>query len=125
MTTMPAPPLGAREYELLTRVANGETFPQIAKDWCVEEISVRTTSWRVRRKLGATTITHAVFRACQVGILDPKQRHGDHPGFMAHKRRGEDPWACELGCPEGERAYRRERREARKAARSDLLQEAY
>jgi DNA-binding CsgD family transcriptional regulator len=109
-------PLAARELELLTRVAHGETYPQVAKDWGIEEISVRSTGWRVRQKLGASTITHAVFLACQAGIIDPKRRHGDHAGFIAHQRRGEDPWACGLGCPEGERAYRRERRAARRLA---------
>lgn len=109
----PVPSLGVREHELLTRVAMGETYPQIAKDWCVEEVSVRTTGWRVRRKLGASTIAHAVFLACAAGILDPKRRHGDHAGFAAHVYRGEDP--CEA-CWEGEREYRRERRAARKEA---------
>jgi DNA-binding CsgD family transcriptional regulator len=102
--------------ELLTRVAEGETYRQIARDWVVAEITVRTTGFRVMRKLGASTIANAVFLACREGVLDPKRRHGDHAGFIAHQRRGEDPWACELGCPEGERAYRRERRAARRSA---------
>jgi DNA-binding CsgD family transcriptional regulator len=100
--------------ELLTRVANGESYPQLARDWVVEQITVRTTGVRVMRKLGANTITHAVFLAVQTGLLDPRRRHGDHPGFVAHQRRGEDP--CEA-CWDGERAYRRERRAARKAAK--------
>jgi DNA-binding CsgD family transcriptional regulator len=97
--------------ELLTRVATGETYPQIAKDWVVAEITVRTTGVRVMRKLGASTIANAVFLACRAGILDPNRRHGDHPGFAAHKYYGEEP--CEA-CWEGERAYRRELRAARK-----------
>ncbi|MFF9287564.1 response regulator transcription factor [Streptomyces griseosporeus] len=107
----PSHPLTARELELLTRVANGESYPQLAKDWGVEPISVRTTGVRVMRKLGANTITHAVFLAVQAGLLDPRRRHGDHAGFAAHRYRGEEP--CEA-CWEGERAYRRERRAARK-----------
>ncbi|MCL8016908.1 LuxR C-terminal-related transcriptional regulator [Streptomyces sp. AS02] len=98
--------------ELLTRVANGESYPQIATDWVVEPITVRTTGARVLRKLGANSIAHAVFLACQMRILDPTRRHGDHAGFAAHRYRGEEP--CEA-CWEGERAYRAERRAARKA----------
>ncbi|MEU5043211.1 helix-turn-helix domain-containing protein [Streptomyces griseorubiginosus] len=110
----PVPSLTDREMELLTRVANGESYPQIAADWVVEQITVRTTGVRVLRKLGANHITHAVFLACRAGLLDGRpQRHGDHAGFAAHERRGEDPWACEA-CAEGERAYRRDRRAARK-----------
>jgi DNA-binding CsgD family transcriptional regulator len=108
----PLPSLTARELELLTRVANGESYPQIAADWVVEQITVRTTGARVLRKLGANNITHAVFLACGMRILEPTRRHGDHPGFNAHKYRGEEP--CEA-CWEGERAYRAERRAARKA----------
>lgn len=108
----PVPSLTARELELLTRVANGESYPQIAADWVVEQITVRTTGARVLRKLGANNITHAVFLACQMRVLDPTRRHGDHAGFAAHVYRGEEP--CEA-CREGERAYRRERRQARKS----------
>jgi hypothetical protein len=56
-----------------------------------------------------------VFLAVQAGLLDPRRRHGDHAGFAAHRYRGEEP--CEA-CWEGERAYRRERRAARRAAKS-------
>lgn len=112
------PPLTDREMELLTRVALGESYPQIASDWMVEQITVRTTGHRVLRKLGANTITHAVFLACRAGLLDGRpQRHGDHAGFAAHERRGEDPWAC-TPCAEGERAYRRDLRAARKTRTS-------
>lgn len=107
----PLPSLTARELQLITRVAEGETYPQIARDWVVAEITVRTTGARVMRKLGASTIANAVFVACREGILEPRRRHGDHPGFAAHVYRGEDP--CEA-CREGERAYRRELRAARK-----------
>jgi DNA-binding CsgD family transcriptional regulator len=101
--------------ELLTRVAEGETYREIAKDWVVAEITVRTTGFRVMRKLGASTIANAVFLACREGVLDPTRRHGDHAGFAAHKYYGEEPCSA---CWEGERAYRRELRAARKAGRS-------
>jgi DNA-binding CsgD family transcriptional regulator len=100
--------LTARETELLERVANGETYKQIAADWHVEEITARTTGVRVMRKIGANTITHAVLLACRAGLLDGRpQRHGDHAGYVAHTRRREPP--CEA-CAEGELAYQRARR---------------
>lgn len=109
----PAMYLTARELELLTRVANGETYIQIARDWVVEEVTVRGTGFRVLRKLGANNITHAVLLACRAGILDGRpQRHGDHAGYAAHVYRGEDPCAA---CKAGESQYRAERRAARKA----------
>jgi hypothetical protein len=68
---------------------------------------------RVIDKLEARDMAHAVFVAVQLGLLDPRRRHGDHAGFAAHRYRDEEP--CEA-CWEGERAYRRERRAARKAS---------
>lgn len=117
----PVPSLTDREMELLTRVANGESYPQIAADWVVEQITVRTTGARVLRKLGANNIAHAVFLACQLRILDPTRRHGDHAGFNAHVYRGEDP--CEA-CKEGESEYRRDRRAARKTVTADMAKGA-
>jgi hypothetical protein len=62
-------------------------------------------------------ITHAVLLACQAGLLDGKpRRHGDHAGFAAHQYRGEEP--CEA-CWAGERAYRRDRKAARKTAKTN------
>jgi DNA-binding CsgD family transcriptional regulator len=111
----PAPSLTARELELLERVAGGATYVQLAREWTLAEVSVRGIGAKVLRKLGAETIAHAVFLACHAGLLDGRpQRHGDHAGFRAHERRGEDPWACGP-CANGERAYR----SGRKTARSD------
>lgn len=112
----PMPSLSEREAELLSRVANGESYRELARDWSVQEITVRTTGARVLRKLDANSIAHAVFIAVQLRILDPARRHGDHAGFAAHRYRGEEP--CEA-CWEGERAYRRERRAARKPSESN------
>ncbi|MFF0588480.1 LuxR C-terminal-related transcriptional regulator [Streptomyces sp. NPDC003781] len=112
---MNAPSLSPRQLELLRRVANGETYRQLASDWGVAELSVRATGARVLRKFDANSIAHAVHLAHLAGILR-RERHGDHAGFTAHVRRGEDPWACTQGCPEGERAYRAERRQQRKEA---------
>lgn len=98
--------LSEREAEVLRRAANGETYRQMASDWGVEEITVRTTGARVLRKLDANTIAHAVHLAHNAGLLR-RERHGDHAGYAAHLYRGEE--ACDL-CKAGERAYRNERR---------------
>jgi len=108
----PVPSLAAREVEYLERLAHGETIQEIARAWNYEESGARSIGERLRKKLGAKTNTQAVFVAVQLKILDPARRHGDHAGFAAHRYRGEEP--CDE-CWEGERAYRRERRAARKA----------
>jgi hypothetical protein len=77
--------------------------------------SAKDVGSRVIEKLAAKDMTHAVFMAVQLGLLDPRRRHGDHAGFAAHRYRGEEP--CEA-CWEGERAYRRGLRAARKAAKA-------
>jgi DNA-binding CsgD family transcriptional regulator len=104
--------LTARESEALRRVANGETYRQIAADWGVEEITVRTTGSRVLRKLGANNIAHAVHLAYQAGILR-RERHGDHAGYAAHIYRRETP--CDP-CKAGEREYRNGRRNQQREA---------
>lgn len=107
----PVPSLTANEFTVLERAANGDTYATIARDLGYQEKSVSKMALRLARKLGANNITHAVFLACQLRILDPARRHGDHAGFNAHKYRGEDP--CQA-CWDGEREYRAERRAARK-----------
>jgi DNA-binding CsgD family transcriptional regulator len=109
--------LSAREFDLLSRVANGESYRELARDWGVEEITVRTTGARVLRKLGANNITHAVLLACRAGLLDGRpQRHGDHAGYVAHQRRGETP--CEA-CAAGELEYQAERARIKRQQRAD------
>jgi DNA-binding CsgD family transcriptional regulator len=93
-----------REIEFLERLGRGETGGEIADAWHMELSSIRTVAERLRRKLGARTNEHAVLLACQAGILDGRpRRHGDHAGYEAHRRRGED--ICEA-CRVGERAHR-------------------
>jgi DNA-binding CsgD family transcriptional regulator len=105
-------PLTARQFDVLHRIAQGQSWQQIGRDLGLTVGGVGSHSKQILRKLGAQTSAHAVFLACAAGTLDPTRRHGDHPGFVAHQRRDEEP--CEA-CWEGERAYRRERRAARKA----------
>jgi DNA-binding CsgD family transcriptional regulator len=109
------PLLTDNELEVLRRAAAGQTYATIAAELGYQEKSVSKMALRLARKLGATNITNAVHLAHVAGILR-RERHGDHAGFTAHVRRGEDPWACQQGCPEGERAYRAERRQQRKEA---------
>lgn len=112
----PAVSLTANEYTVLQRAARGETYVAMGRDMGYAEKAINKMAFRMIHKLGASNITHAVFLACQAGLLDGKpRRHGDHAGFAAHVYRGEEP--CEE-CWEGERAYRRGRKTARKAARS-------
>jgi len=89
---------------------------QIAGEQKYNYQSVKNAGFRVITKFGARDMAHAVFIAVQLRILDPTRRHGDHAGFAAHRYRSEEP--CEA-CWEGERAYRRERRAARKTAQGN------
>ena len=108
--------LTPREKEVLARVAQGDTYASIASTY---GLSLRTICWVgqvINRKLGARNITHAVLLACRAGILDGRpQRHGDHAGYEAHRRRGEDPTQCEP-CRVGERDYRNELKAQRSEA---------
>ncbi len=113
----PAPTLPEYEAMILRLVAQGLTQEEIGRQVHVSREAVNKAMQRIMRRLGARNCTHAVLLGCQAGILDGRpQRHGDHPGFAAHKRRGEDP--CEA-CKAGESEYRAERRAARKSAQRD------
>ena len=113
-------PLTDHELHILRMIANGHTHAQIARQLCITHKGLTSTVSRAIRKLGATNAPNAVHLAYQAGILR-RERHGDHAGFIAHTRRGEDPWACTRGCPEGERAYRAARRQhASRPAEDDL-----
>ncbi|MER7053424.1 LuxR C-terminal-related transcriptional regulator [Streptomyces sp. NPDC000351] len=103
------------ELRVLRLVAQGSTHQEIADELVMTAKGVTPTVNRAIRKLGARNAPHAVHLAHLAGILR-RERHGDHAGFTAHVRRGEDPWACTQGCPEGERAYRAGRRQQRKEA---------
>ncbi|MGW0626462.1 LuxR C-terminal-related transcriptional regulator [Streptomyces sp. NPDC002758] len=103
------------ELRILRLVSLGQTHQEIADHLVMTRKGLTATVNRTIHKLGARNAPHAVHLAYQAGILR-RERHGDHPGFIAHQRRGEDPWACDKGCPEGERAYRTEQRRKRQAA---------
>jgi DNA-binding CsgD family transcriptional regulator len=111
----PVRSLTSRELDVLRYISEGLTYAEIADKTSYTRDSVLKTSTRILRKLNARNRAHAVFIACQLRILDPTRRHGDHAGFAAHVYRAEEP--CEA-CWEGERAYRRDRRAARRAGNS-------
>jgi DNA-binding CsgD family transcriptional regulator len=105
------PKLSRREADFLHRLIQGDTIQQIAEDWHYGESGARSIGDRLRKKLGAKTNAQAVFIACQLKILEPNRRHGDHAGFAAHRYRDEEP--CD-DCWAGERAYRAGRRQRRR-----------
>jgi DNA-binding CsgD family transcriptional regulator len=111
--------LTAHQLGILRRIAEGDAHAEIARDLSMTEKGLQAGVSRVLRKLGARNAPHAVHLAHQAGLLDSRpERHGDHAGFQRHVRAGEDPYACEFGCPEGERAYRTLLRSARKVRAS-------
>ncbi|OMI34443.1 hypothetical protein SPAR_36706 [Streptomyces sparsogenes DSM 40356] len=101
---MTGPHLSPKEQIVLRRFSEGATCSRIAHELGISEVSLRVYSHRMRKALGARSIAHAVLLGCRAGLLDGQpQRHGDHAGYTAHLRRGEEP--CEP-CRLGERAYR-------------------
>ncbi|WP_309031347.1 hypothetical protein [Streptomyces alfalfae] len=104
--------LNAVELRVLEGRARGHSYMQIAAQIHYTYSSTVNVGSRVIDKLGARDMAHAVFLAVQAGLLEPRRRHGDHAGFVAHRRRGEEPCGA---CKEGESAYRQARRAARRA----------
>ena len=103
--------LTPHQLRVLRMVAQGLTHAQIAAELYVTPKGLTAAVNRIHAKLGATNAPHAVLLACQAGILDGRpQRHGDHAGYEAHRRRGEDPSRCEP-CHTAERAYRNAQRQ--------------
>ena len=111
--------LTPHQLRVLRMVSQGLTHAQIAAELYVTPKGLTAAVNRIHAKLGATNAPHAVLLACQAGILDGRpRRHGDHAGYEAHRRRGEDPTKCEP-CRLGERAHRQAMRN-----RNDANQEA-
>lgn len=66
-------PLSAREIEILTHVALGETSKEIASALGIRERTVHWHLTRVYAKLGATSRAEAVAIAMETGIV--RRRH--------------------------------------------------
>ncbi|MFH9426022.1 response regulator transcription factor [Streptomyces sp. NPDC017529] len=97
-------PLSARQMEVLRHAAAGASIPQTARAMHLAVGTVHYHQQVIVTALRARNITNAILLACQVGLLDGRpQRHGDHAGFAAHFRRGEEPCSS---CVAGEKAYR-------------------
>jgi DNA-binding CsgD family transcriptional regulator len=110
-------PLAPRETEILQLVSQGLSYGEAARQVRpqISENTAKAHMQRVLTKLGAHHAPHAIYLACQAGILDGRpQRHGDHAGYMAHVRRGDPP--C-MPCRAGEREYRRGRRRLSRATK--------
>jgi DNA-binding CsgD family transcriptional regulator len=116
VVTAPArPQLTARQARALLLVSEGYDQKAVGRELGVSRRGAGILVERAAQKLGAASIPHAVRLACLAGIIDGRpQRHGDHAGYAAHVRRGEDPKACPIGCWEGELAYRADRRQAKR-----------
>ena len=113
MTAPARPALTDTETAVIERSAAGDTYERIARDLGVERHVVRQWASRAFRKLGAVTMPQAVLYACRAGLLDGRpQHHGDHNGYEAHRKRGDE--YCD-DCRAGEKAYRAGLREARQA----------
>ncbi|MGW4505743.1 response regulator transcription factor [Streptomyces sp. NPDC004436] len=111
-------PLAPREIEFLQLTSQGFSYVESARRVRpqVSENTAKAHMQHVLTKLGASNAAHAVLLGCRAGILDGRpQRHGDHAGYEAHLRRGEDPKQCEHGCWAGERAYRNAQRARERA----------
>ncbi|WUA80185.1 helix-turn-helix transcriptional regulator [Streptomyces sp. NBC_00207] len=116
MTAPARPELTATELAVLAGAAEGDTYAAIGARLGLHEKSVAKIAVRAGRKLGARSITNAVVLACRAGILDGRpQRHGDHAGYEAHRKRGERGKQICDPCREGEKAYRDGLKAARQA----------
>lgn len=73
------PELSTNELEVLQRSAVGATYGEIARALSFTEKSVGNMAMRMCQKLGAENITHAVYLACQAGVLavQPRPRQGE------------------------------------------------
>jgi DNA-binding CsgD family transcriptional regulator len=100
------PVLTEHQLHILTLVADGRTHAEIAAEMVLTPKGLTAAVNRAMTKLGARNAPHAVLLACRTGLLDGRpQRHGDHAGYEAHRRRGEDPKLCET-CVVGEREHK-------------------
>lgn len=106
----PGAPLVEREIQVLKAIAEGGSYAEIAAGLVLAHASVKNYAHSAIKKLGARSQAHAVHLAWQAGILR-RERHGDHPGYTNHQKRGEE--ACDA-CKAGERAYQVERRRRRR-----------
>ena len=76
----PVPHLSHNELAVLQGSSQGSTYGQLARQLQITEKAVGNIAVRVVRKLGAHNITHAVYLACQIGVLEvaaPNNKSGE------------------------------------------------
>ncbi|MEU1787060.1 LuxR C-terminal-related transcriptional regulator [Streptomyces sparsogenes] len=110
--TNPSPALTEQELAVLRRMAEGATARELAPELVMTASGAGSFMNRIVWKLGARNAPHAVHLAHSAGLLRA-ERHGDHAGYTAHLRRGEEP--CEP-CRLGERTYRNTQRAGKREA---------
>lgn len=60
-----------RQYETLTRIAPDKTYPQIAREMGIDDSTVRSHVYKLRKALGANSKLEIVRRARELGLFDP------------------------------------------------------
>jgi DNA-binding CsgD family transcriptional regulator len=102
-------PLSERETRVLWMIAQGNTCKMVARMVTprVTENTIKATSHHILVKLGASTITHAVFIALTQGLIGTHADCGDRAAYMRHRRRGETACAkCLIGKAAWDRDWR-------------------
>ncbi|SFD13562.1 response regulator transcription factor [Streptomyces aidingensis] len=66
--------LSPRQRQVLTRIAHGATYRQVATELGVKEATVRGHVHRILTDLGANSSAHAIHIAHQRGLLDTTER---------------------------------------------------
>jgi len=122
------PPLGGpitqKEQRLLELLArDGLSLRQAARELTsvtgeqVSYAAVANAAWRLRTKLGATTLAHLAHIATADGLIGTRRQCGTRGGVAMHERHDEE--LC-IKCRLFWRPYRREiKRRARDKARSE------
>ena len=72
---MPHPKvLTAREREVLTHFATGQSYAQIAKTLNVSVVTIRNTIYRIKNKLTVQSKQEIVVWAVRNGLLDAEEK---------------------------------------------------
>ena len=72
--TPPPSALTPRELEVLGRLAQGKSNPQIAQELVIARPTAKTHVERIIRKLGVSDRTQAAIRAIELGLVDTNSR---------------------------------------------------
>ena len=75
-------PLTARERDILTHFARGNSYAEVAAIVGGSPVTVRNTIYRIERKLGVTTKQEIVVWAVRNGLLDDEPSVPEAPGLV-------------------------------------------